>query len=620
MSHEAMIDHIEVPLEELQTTEPNPTESSEKAAAPSKGAYARVFVFAWRYWSQRPYLMALIIALSVITVSGYSMLPYFSGQLIDVLSGNAAEGKSALEPLIGFLIAAAVLHITLQINLRIWIWWAAELLAQVSEDAFNRVQQFSTDWHANSFAGATVRKITRGMWAFDIFQDTLLWGLFHAALMVVIMTVILTISLPEIGMMLGLVTVAYVIVNVILSVKYVAPANQAFIAKDSKMGGGLADAITCNAVVKAFGAERREEETFRNLMSDWRAGAKKSWGRQIDLVLLQSVLRFCLQGGMLSAAVWAWSKGAATSGQVVLIVTSYFVLDGYLRELGMNLRNLQQSVNEIEDLVDFADQELGVADRAKALPLEADEGEIRFENVTFIYDNQPEPLYSDFSLNIEAGERVALVGRSGSGKTSFVKLVQRLYDIQSGSIRIDGQDIAQVTQESLRQAMAIVPQEPVLFHRSLAENIAYARPGATHAQIEEAAKQAHADEFITQLKEGYETLVGERGIKLSGGERQRIALARAFLADTPLLILDEATSSLDSITEAKIQDAITHLMEGRTTILIAHRLSTIQAVDRVLVFANGKVVEQGRPQELAQRQGGHYASLYQAQSRGEAVL
>ena len=624
MSHEAMIQDAEFQIEEFDAaktqTGPQSEEDDNAGRVPTKGSYARVFVFAWAYWSQRPYLMACIFGLAVVTVLGYSMLPYFSGQLIDVLAGDAGEGRSPVPALFGFLISAAVLHIALQINLRIWIWWAAELLAQISEDAFNRVQRFSTDWHANSFAGSTVRKITRGMWAFDVFQDTLLWGLFHAVLMVIIMTIILTINLPTIGIGLAVVTLFYIAVNVLLSIKYVAPANQAFIAKDSKMGGGLADAITCNAVVKAFGAEAREEATFRQLMGDWRDGAKKSWGRQIDAVLVQSVLRFCLQGGMVSFAVWAWSQGAATSGQVVLIVTSYFVLDGYLRELGMNLRNLQQSVNEIEDLVDFADHELGVADKPDARALDASAGEIRFENVSFTYENQPDPLYDNFSLQIEAGEKVALVGRSGSGKTSFVKLVQRLYDIQSGAIRIDDQDIASITQESLRQAMAIVPQEPILFHRSLAENIAYARPGATQAQIEKAAEQAHADEFICQLNDGYDTLVGERGVKLSGGERQRIALARAFLADTPLLILDEATSSLDSITEAKIQDAITHLMEGRTTILIAHRLSTIQAVDRVLVFANGKVVEQGSPRELQAKPDGHYASLYQAQARGEAVL
>jgi len=624
MTHEAMIQDANLTLEEFDKAQPqtgSQAEDDDRAGRiPTKGAYARVFVFAWGYWSKRPFRIATLITLALVTVFGYSMLPYFSGQLIDVLSGNAAEGRSPMGPLTGFLISAAVLHIALQINLRIWIFWAAELLSEISMDSFNRVQRFSTDWHANSFAGSTVRKITRGMWSFDEFQDTLFWGLFHAALMVVVMTSILTINLPSIGIGLAFMTLAFVVVNVWLSIKYVAPANQDFIAKDSKMGGGLADAITCNAVVKAFGAERREEAAFRRLMAEWRAGANKSWSRQIDVVLVQQVLRLLLQGGMLSAAVYAWSMGAATSGQVVLIVTSYFVLDGYLRELGFNLRNLQQSVNEIEDIVDFADQDLGVEDNASAYPLDAHAGEIRFENVSFTYENQEDPLYNDFSLQIAAGEKVALVGRSGSGKTSFVKLVQRLYDIQSGAIRIDDQDIAHVTQESLRQAMAIVPQEPVLFHRSLAENISYARPGATQAEIERAAEQAHADEFIRQLKDGYDTLVGERGIKLSGGERQRIALARAFLADTPLLILDEATSSLDSITEAKIQDAVTHLMEGRTTILIAHRLSTIQAVDRVLVFADGKVVEQGSPAELQARPEGHYASLYQAQARGEAVL
>ena len=225
----------------------------------------------------------------------------------------------------------------------------------------------------------------------------------------------------------------------------------------------------------------------------------------------------------------------------------------------------------------------------------------------------PRPLFTDLSLDLRAGERVGLVGRSGSGKTTFVKLVQRLYDVSGGRILIDGQDIAQATQQSLRSQIAIVQQEPILFHRTLAENIAYGRPGASLIEIEQAAQLANAHDFIMRLPKGYGTLVGERGVKLSGGERQRVALARAFLADAPVLILDEATSSLDSESEALIQEAMERLMKGRTAIVIAHRLSTVQSLDRILVFDHGDVVEQGNHAVLMARSGGIYRSLFERQ-------
>ncbi len=585
----------------------------------SNHAYRRVFGFAWQYWKKFPFRVAALLGLVAMYVGCSSLLPLFSGRLIDVLTSDGANAQSALPPLLGFVVIAALIHLSIQVNLQIWIRFAADTIANITKDAFGRVQHFSTDWHANNFAGATVRKITRGMWAFDLFGDTMLFGITPAILIVVIQTTVIGFQLPLIAALLAVATVIYIGLNIWLAITYVQPENQRFIAKDSKVGAGLADAITCNAVVKAFGAERREQTAFNNTMEIWRLGARKSWGRMINVAVVQAVLRFTMQSGMLIIAVWAWSRGLATPGEVTLAVTAFLVLDGYLREIGHHVRSLQQSVNELEDLVEFAEHKPGVADRPNARPLAAREGEILFDNVTFGYENQSDVIYQDFTMAIPAGERVALVGRSGSGKSTFVKLVQRLYDVSGGHVLIDGQDIAHVTQESLRQAIAIVPQEPVLFHRTLAENIAYAKPGATREEVERAATQAHADEFIAKLSDGYETMVGERGVKLSGGERQRIAIARAFLADSPILILDEATSSLDSITEGKIQDAVTHLMEGRTTILIAHRLSTIQAVDRVLVFADGKVVEQGPPRRLL-GDNGHYARLYNAQAQGEAVL
>jgi ATP-binding cassette subfamily B protein len=280
----------------------------------------------------------------------------------------------------------------------------------------------------------------------------------------------------------------------------------------------------------------------------------------------------------------------------------------------MHVRNLQRAVNDMEELVGLYDQPLGIEDREGARPIAITGGGIAFEHVDFHYGTHLRPLYNDLSVTIAPGEKVGLVGHSGSGKTTFVKLIQRLYDITGGRITVDGTDIRDIAQASLRQQIAIVQQDPVLFHRSLADNIAYGRPGATLAEIEAAAKLANAHEFIARLPKGYDTMVGERGIKLSGGERQRVAIARAFLADTRVLILDEATSSLDSESEQLIQQAMERLMQGRTAIVIAHRLSTVRALDRLLVFDRGKVVEEGRHEDLVKKSGGIYRGLFERQA------
>ena len=294
-------------------------------------------------------------------------------------------------------------------------------------------------------------------------------------------------------------------------------------------------------------------------------------------------------------------------------------MHGYLRDVGQHVRNLQRCSNEMEEMVEFQSQPLGVVDHHGARPIRIDEGEIVFDRVTFRYGAHVEPLFRDFSLRIEGGERVGLVGHSGSGKSTFVKLLHRLYDVSAGRILIDGQDISQVAQDSLRAQLALVPQEPILFHRSLAENIAYAHPKAALRQVEEAALLANAHDFIERQPKGYATLVGERGVKLSGGERQRVALARALLANTPILVLDEATSSLDSESEALIQEAMERLIAGRTAIVIAHRLSTVRMLDRILVFDRGEVVEEGTHDELVQRSGGTYKRLFERQVMGLLV-
>ncbi|MBS0412483.1 MAG: ATP-binding cassette domain-containing protein, partial [Proteobacteria bacterium] len=333
------------------------------------------------------------------------------------------------------------------------------------------------------------------------------------------------------------------------------------------------------------------------------------WDRFNIVGMGQNLFVFILQAGLTGMLVYQWDQGRATPGDVAFAITSFIVMAGYMRNFSEITRMLQKGLDDTMDVAAYMKTPPQLADRPDAQPFRGQLGQIVFDRVTFGYENQAGALYQDFSLAIAPGERVALVGPTGSGKSTFVKLVQRLYDLQGGRILIDGQDIAHVQQGDLRRNIAVVPQDPALFHRSIAENIAYARPDATPEEVALAARRARAHEFISRLPNGYETPVGERGVKLSGGERQRVAIARAFLADAPILVLDEATSSLDVETELQVQAAMEELMVGRTTIVIAHRLSTIRGADRILVFDRGRIVEEGRHGDLVGR-GGAYARLH----------
>ncbi|MFP3602736.1 ABC transporter ATP-binding protein [Paraburkholderia sp. SIMBA_053] len=581
-------------------------------------AFKDVLGFTFRHWAQQPWRIVVISALVMLSAVADVLTPMFAGHLVDAIaSGPAARASAWHAAITAFCVLAALglgatlLRQAMYFNI---IKLTLKMMSEIAANAFHRVQRFSTDWHANSFAGSTVRKITRGMWALDLLNDTLLIALFPSLIMLVGATLLLGWRWPMMGAVVGVGSLVYIAVTVALSLGFVAPAARLANAWDTRMGGALADAVSCNGVVKAFGAEEREELLLARVIGKWRNRTRRTWIRGTINGGVQGAMLVAIQTAILGAALLLWLRGEASVGDITFALTMFFMLQGYLREVGMHIRNLQRSVNDMEELVSLERQPLGIEDRPAAGPIAIGKGEIRFEHVTFHYGADATPLYRDFSVRIAPGERVGLVGHSGSGKTTFIKLIQRLYDVSEGRITIDGQDIAQVRQTSLRSQIAIVQQEPVLFHRSLAENIAYARPGASRAEIEHAARLANAHDFISALPNAYDTLVGERGIKLSGGERQRVAIARAFLADAPILILDEATSSLDSESEVLIQQAMERLMQGRTTLVVAHRLSTVRALDRLLVLDKGKVIEEGSHEALIRLENGLYRRLFERQA------
>jgi ATP-binding cassette subfamily B protein len=589
----------------------------------SKSAMREVLVFLFRHWRSEKWLVVWVAASMTIATCADLLMPVYSGRLVDTLAAHATGHSPALRGALSAIAMMALLGLVLTtlryVAMAGIIRLTLRLMSRFASEAFWRVQRFSTDWHANNFAGAIVRRITRGMWAVDTMDDILLLDMLPALMVLVGSSILLGMRWPSMGLLVATGAVVYIAVSVSLSLNYVAPAARLSNALDTRIGASMADAITCNTVVKSFGAEKREDYRLAKVLDKWNRRTWRTWTRATRNGSLQQLLLQALRTMVLLYAVWLWWKGRASPGDITFVLTSYFIVHGYLRDIGQHVRNLQRSANEMEEMVQFHSHPLGVADHAHARKIRVRAGEIFYDRVTFRYMGQTEPLFCDFSLHIRAGERVGLVGHSGSGKTTFVKLLHRLYDVSGGRIVIDGQDTAHVTQESLRAQLALVPQEPILFHRTLAENIAYGRPDASLAEIESAARLANAHDFILRQPKGYHTLVGERGVKLSGGERQRVALARAFLANTPVLVLDEATSSLDSESEALIQEAMERLMAGRTSIVIAHRLSTVRMLDRILVFEQGKIVEEGTHDELVRRECGTYRRLFERQALGLMV-
>ena len=571
----------------------------------------QVLGFIAGFWMRRRLRIVATIACVLLAIVFETWSPRAAQALVNLATKPPGADRDTIwqawAVLVGVFLASTMIR-----NLGFRFFWnplAAHNMEEMTNEGFRRVQSFSSDWHGDTFAGATVRRLSRAMWGYDVVSDSVLMWIGPALIVLFALSLQLMLAWPAVGAFSLAMVVVYIVSTILFSNFYVQAANRRSVAMDSRIGGALADSISSNATVKSFGAEAREEARIGLVTRSWRDATLITWNRYMTVWLAQNFLLTVLQAGLTALAVLEWMQGKANGGAIANVITTFMLMSGYLRNMGDNIRMMQRGLADVEDVARYARMAPDVRDAPAAGVFLPGSGEVRFDAVTFRYKSADKPLYADFSLRIAPGERVALVGPTGSGKSTFVKLVQRLYDLQGGQIRIDGQDIAKVTQGSLRRAIAVVPQDPALFHRSIAENIGYARPDATADEIALAAKRARAHDFIAQLPKGYETLVGERGVKLSGGERQRVAIARAFLADAPILVFDEATSSLDVETEVQVQAATEELMAGRTTIVIAHRLSTIRQADRILVFDGGRIVEEGRHGELVAK-GGTYARLH----------
>jgi len=573
-----------------------------------------VLRFASGYWLRQPKILFCILIGIFVASFIETYLPNALASFLTAIRHN--QNKSTILFYLGIFLGAYLFQALLtSVVYLIYNSFETKIFKALVDDVFSHVYLLPEKFFANTFTGSIVSKVNRARQKIEVFEDQILLRIFSTILILMGSLFFLALRFPLLAFLMLSYLILFVFITSFLVFRISGPAQAKYAEAQDHFSAHLADSISGIAPTKSFAQEDYEYSRFYNVTTELRVKNIRAYhlgnlAGMAQRLLLAGMLALLMGGG-----TWYFFKGTASVESMAYLAFAYTIMQSYIRDVGENIKNLLTSSYDLHGVIDLLKKEPEV-EKDKILPeLNIRHGEIIFDQVDFTYPDKVDPIFNKLSVKICAGERIALVGHSGGGKTSFIRLLQNLYSIQNGRIFIDGQDIEKGSRFSLRSAIALVPQDPILFHRTIRENIAYAKPSATMAEICDAAKKAHIDNFISTLPAQYETLVGERGIKLSGGERQRIAIARAILADRPILILDEATSSLDSESERAIQEALHTLTHGRTSIIIAHRLSTILDADRILVFEAGKIIEEGSHKKLI-KQNGIYANLFKLQSGG----
>ncbi len=566
--------------------------------------------------------MALGLAVAIVVAESTSLISqWFYKQFVDGLVAFQAGNVHDLSGIWHALILILSLHALGWAAWRVAGFLAAafqpRLMGDLEQTAFRYLMGHSYQFFTDMFAGALVRRVGRFSRAYGDVAEAVQWRLFPLLVSVICILSLITVRSPWIGGAVFLWILVFIGLN-FYSIRHKLKVDIARAAKDSEVTGALADIITNSSNVKLFTGFEREDTFFGRLIEERRVLHSRSWRIGESNAVVQSLLMLGIEAAVLFGSIHFWQRGLLTVGDFVLFQVYLGSLFNKLFDLHRILRQLYEAFADAKEMVDILDTPHGVQDLPKAKPLVVTKGAVTFQNVSFTYQKTRQVLRG-FDLSVAPTEKVALVGPSGAGKSTIVKLLFRLYDIDRGRILIDGQSIARVTQESLCAQIAMVPQEPILFHRTLRDNIRYGRADGSDEEVVAAAKKAHCHEFIENLPLGYDTFVGERGVKLSGGERQRVAIARAILKRAPILVLDEATSSLDSESEGLIQDALRQLMKDKTVLVIAHRLSTIMQMDRIVVMEEGRVVDTGTHAQLLRQEGGLYKKLWDLQAGGFLV-
>ncbi len=568
----------------------------------------RPVAFLLRYVKLQP-VSHLIILICVLAAVGFSVSTQYAIKfLVDCLAKGTPGQTSpwtALALLAGFIAADNLLW-------RVAGWIAASAFVRVTGDLrralFEHLMGHSPSYFSNRLPGVLTSRVTATSNAAFTIENMFIWNVLPPCVATV--AAIAFIATVSLKMAACLALIAAIVVVAIFRIAAKGKSiHHDFADKAAAVDGEITDVVGNVMLVKAFGGLAHERRRFRDKIGQEMGARRRSLLYLEKLRLFHAVTTALLVTGLLTWAILLWEHNAATTGTVVLVCTLGVSILAATRDLAVALVDVTQHMARLAEALRtlLVPHELG--DHPAAVPLARAGAGISFEDVSFHYPGGPRVI-KNLNLRIRPGERLGLIGPSGGGKSTLLALLQRMHDVKNGHILIDGQDIAMITQESLRAAIAVVPQDISLFHRSLIENIRYSRPDASDEDVRKAAAAAHCD-FIKTLPEGFDTIVGDRGLKLSGGQRQRIALARAFLKDSPILLLDEATSALDHESEDAIREASARLMRGRTVIAIAHRLTTLRNFDRIIVLRDGEVVHDGPPSELIDANGRYTDSIRQ---------
>jgi len=573
----------------------------------------RPVAFLWHYVCARPWHFGGLLLLIVGAATCAVAVQYGMKLLVDAMAqGSSNRGAADVWFPLGLFIGLIVIE---NVFWRLGGWLGCRTvvasMVDIRVDLFKHLTGHPMRYFTEHFAGSLGNRISALGQAAGAIYGGLVWKIVPPIVdFIGAVVVLLTVDWRmAVALILFVAIVAVLITGFGIRGR---AKHQRFAAQSARVGGELVDAVSNVWTIKAFSARDREAERLANEIGYEAKAQRRSWMYLEKARVIHDICLSLMAGGMLVWAITLWVDGSVTAGDVVLVSALTFRILHGSRDLALALVDTTQQIGAIDDTLRIIVQPHGLEDSETLLLLA--EGDITFEDISFGYPKRG-MLFEHLNLHIPAGQKVGVVGPSGAGKSTLIQLLQRLDDVQAGRILIDGQDVRSVSQNSLREKIAVVPQETALFNRTIRENIRYGRPDATDNEVEEAARQAFCDAFIRELPQGYDTLVGERGVMLSGGQRQRLGIARAFLKDAPILILDEATSALDTQSEGEIQAALNNLVHNRTVVAVAHRLSTLASFDRIIVLRNGLIIEDGAPMELRSR-GGAFEALWRMQAEG----
>lgn len=581
----------------------------------------------WQGLEQQKWMFFFCVFFIVLANIFSVITPLFYKKFFDVIA-IAGDQRDTASQLIRIIIQIGILNLCIWVFYRVAVYlnivYGADTMARLKQQAYDYLMQHSYRFFSNSFTGSLVQRVNRFAKAFETFADQISWHVLPMIIRIASITIVVYFTNKWIALIIFLWAIFFLTFNVVFSqwkVKYDIVAA----AQDSKTTGYLSDTVANQNTIQLFSGFKFESQGFKDVSDKQAKATKLSWNLDSISDGVQSFLIFLIEFLLFFFAIKYWELNLITAGVFVLLQIYIISLIDQLWGFSRVIRQFYQAYADSKEMAEIMLLPHEIVDKPIAKELIAEEslpagrqGKINFDNLSFNF-NATRSVLKNINLEIKPGERVALIGPSGAGKTTFVKLLLRMYEPTEGKILIDDQDVSEVTQESLRKNIAMVPQDTILFHRTLVENIAYGNRDADRKEIEKAVRLAHCDEFVKNLPMGLDTYVGERGVKLSGGERQRVAIARAILKNAPILILDEATSSLDSQSELLIQDALENLMKNKTVIVIAHRLSTIQKMDRIIVVDKGQIIEQGSHKELLEKKNSLYKKLWELQAGGFMV-